>query len=295
VGTLAACFREMPWLLATLAYSQCGLLGWWVGVTRVRTAWKLAGWCLGTASLFALLSHPYVTHPMRTIPWNQFEWIGYSASAGAMITSIAPLALAFLVVVGRGLGRRGIYLRTPFGSDDAGPATVAVRGWQFGLGDLFLTTFTAAVTLGLIALTAPYPAWILELPVFWCRQCIDFHFGVVFGLMALDITLVTFVAAWATLGNRLLSWRLGWVALAAAVWPLACAAATMAVLVYSLEVDLNGELGWERWPLEAYFGFFSRFACVAASFLLVRLAGWRWVCVRNDDDKTENQRRDLES
>ena len=33
------------YVIWTLTLGQCGLLAWWVGVTRVRPVWKLAGWC----------------------------------------------------------------------------------------------------------------------------------------------------------------------------------------------------------------------------------------------------------
>ena len=283
VGTLAAYFEKESGYLWIFAYGQCALLGWWVGFSRVRPAWKLVGWCSGTTFLFALGLRWYVRDAARHTPWTWSDWNGYTASEGMMIPIVGPATAALFVAAGWGLRRRGLYFRTPFGRGDRAAAKVELRKWQFGLGDLLLTTFTAAVSLGLIALTAPYRAWMLALPAFWCERLVDFNLDVIHGLIVFDIVLVAFLAAWATLGKRLLSRRLGWVALVAAIWPLFLASIWIATGVYVLGLGRNGDpcldvgefcYSWVQW---AYRDFFYLFAFLASSFLVVRLAGCRLV------------------
>ena len=172
-------------------------------------------------------------------------------------------------------------MTTPFGKSGCVAREVKLGGWQFSLADLFVITFTACITLGLIALSAPYPGWMLELPVAWCQHLANSHWIVV--LSAVNIVLVTFLAAEATLTAPFLSRRLGWVALVAAVWPLARRSASRAYAVFVLgNPSEEGVWDFLRKLPSDYRSFAWLFGCLVGSFLAVRLAGCR--LVRKDSD-----------
>ena len=207
--------------------------------------------------------------------------LGGGGGGGGELPIIALMMVAFSLAAGLVLRRRGIHLITPFADQDQSAPKAPLRKWQFGLGDLLLMTATACLTMGLIALIAPYPGWILELPVAWCKWLpfINPSFRV---LMALEHVGLTFLAALATLPRPLLSRRLAWVALVAAVWPLAIVSAQMATLLCVIGFDPD-ILGFD--PREFFLGnlrvcygnSFREFGFLAASFLVVRLVGCRLV------------------
>lgn len=148
---------------------------------------------------------------------------------------------------------------------------------------------TASMTMGLIALIAPYPRWILELPVAWCNWLL---FSPYFQVMtALEHIGLTFLAALATLRRPLLSRRLGWVALVAAVWPLAILSVHTAALLCVIEahpdipmVSDPREFFLQGLP-HRYHDSFRQFGFLAASFLVARLAGCRLVGEESDSSR----------
>ena len=276
-------------LIWTLAAGQCALLGWWVGVTRTRLAWKVAGWCVGSALLLALFSRQFMIDPMNiwrnADSWPRMAWSLYFdlvPTVGGAVAIAAPLTTVLCLTGAWGLRLQGIRLSTPFGKGDGGTAKMNGRRWQFSLADLLLVTFTACTTLGLLALTAPYPAWILELPVACFKELSDGATATWYVLFVLDYVVVTFLAAEATLPKPLLSRRLGWVAVAGALWPLSHLLAMRTYMVFGAGLSPS-QAGLEPAALISeglpgyYQDFLRTFVLLAGTFLVVRLAGCRLV------------------
>ena len=243
------------------------LLSWWAIVSRVRISWKLAGYCLGTTVLFVLALREcvgYVT--LRQTPWTSEDWLSCADAARAVVQ--APVAL-LLLAASRLPHRWRLRLTTPFRADPN------CGTWQCTLGDLLLVTFALAATLGLLLWTAPYPAWLLELPKIWLAAYSDVIFAILEPLQALGGVLVTLAAAWLVLGTSRLRWRLLTV-IPVLLWP-------------PVWVALVVTIGWEEFasmdlaPLTIivdglppdYRSTLSLFAALTVSFVVVRLAGCR--------------------
>ncbi len=277
---------DQRWIPAyAMIHAPMLLLGWWVGVSRVRVPWKLAGYSLGITFVFILFSRDYVTHLSREVPWNEFDWIIFPSFVANVVE--APIALVFFLAGGRLLRWRQVRLETPFA---ASSTLDTARVWQYTLKDLLLVTFTLAATLGLLLWTAPYPAWLLALPAMWIGELSGILAGY-YGSEALGGVLVTFAVAWVCLGSGRLSRRVAYATLLAFWPPIAATLTVMVAAVSGAPTELEVAASWYGEVQRGYWRILALFAFLLVSFAMVRLAGCRLRCDGRPDEQSERAAR----
>ncbi|MCP4549170.1 MAG: hypothetical protein GY835_22175 [bacterium] len=263
-----------------LPVASCGpmlLLGWWATVSRVRICWKLVGYCLGMTVIFVLFSWSYMAAHNSLLSWTQMNWQSFAVFGNVEATIEAPVTLLLFLVAARLPRRWRARLAPPFGVDSNNHA----RGvWQFTLADLLLLAAALAATLGLLLWTAPYPAWLLDLPQLWLASLSDVTLVARYCLGSMGGVLLTLTAAWLVLETSRLHRRL-LIIIPVLLWPPV--AISLTCLIYRTHLDL-ASLGLDPVALilagvpKEYGRTLSLFAALTASFVMVRFAGYRLHC-----------------
>lgn len=263
------------------------LLGWWVTVSRIQLCWKLAGYCLGMTVIFVLSSWSYMTVHNSLLSWTRMNWEFFALFGHVEATIEAPVTLLLFLVAARLPRRWRVRLASPFGVDLKKDACGV---WQFTLADLLLLAGAVAATLGLLLWTAPYPAWLLNLPQLWLASFSDVTLVATYCPGALGGVLLTLAAAWLVLGASRLRVRLLLI-IPVLLWPpvsLALFCLITRPLLVSAGLDpfaliLAG-------GLKEYGRTLSLFAALTASFAMIRFAGYRLHCGTSAQDSVVHPR-----
>lgn len=242
----------------SLALCAVGLLSWWVALGCTNRLQALSGWIVGVTVLFAFCVYP--------LSWSG-NWLVILSSSATLVVLSAPATLLCFLLIAHFLRRSRFVLNGVRTGQRTGEQTAAK--WQFFLLNIFIFSMALATSLSIIAMLQPYPRWLLD-GVESIGQIFGWHWSLLFAMCVVESVSITAAASWLILGQSHLLARCGVLVLSIILSGLTYSAGVTAIRVTIPEVRLDA-MDFVGEPV-------ATALMSTASFLFLRLSGYRLVC-----------------